>query len=154
MLWNQASVCGTEGAEGTAGNPGTWTRSRRERRRDYGSDYGSAQPHHTGVYQPTPVESQQPACGVLEQLQHTVSACNYFLFYLFIINLCCSLSLHTCAGELVFSPALTVCCSMFLLFTHVRQIIILIIVIVIFIIKKIQKTRRKTPQTKNMTESN
>lgn len=87
MLWNQASVCGTEGAEGTAGNPGTWTRSRRERRRDYGSDYGSAQPHHTGVYQPTPVESQQPACGVLEQLQHTVSACNYFLFYYFFYQL-------------------------------------------------------------------
>ena len=44
-------------------------------RRDYGSRNGFSQPHHAGAHKLAPVESQRPACGVLEQLQHTVSVC-------------------------------------------------------------------------------
>lgn len=45
-----------------------------EHRRDYGSRNAFSQPHHAGAYKLAPVERQQPACSVLEQLEHNVSA--------------------------------------------------------------------------------
>ncbi len=44
-----------------------------EHRRDYGSRNVFSQPHHAGAYKLAPVESQRPACGVLEQLKPPVS---------------------------------------------------------------------------------
>lgn len=39
----------------------------------YGSRNVFSQPHHAGACKLAPVESQRPACGVLEQLKPTVS---------------------------------------------------------------------------------
>lgn len=42
-------------------------------RRDYGSGTVFSQPNHAGAFKLAPFQSQQPACGLLEQLEPAVS---------------------------------------------------------------------------------
>lgn len=104
---------GTEGA-GTQKEEGAPDLA--EQRRDYGSRNVFPQPHHAGAYKLAPFESQQSACGVLEQFKPAVSgALSPLVSKLSDAGLCrCTPVLITCLhdGASTFS-----CSDVLLLFT-------------------------------------
>lgn len=114
---NDASP-GTDGAgtrKGKRGDPGL---DEQRTEGDYGSRNVFSQPRHAGARKLAPVESQRPACGVLEQLQHRVSVLSAHLRVFFLKKLV-SLFLLAMAHlrwQLVYKTAVPLCSGALLLF--------------------------------------